>query len=118
MAVTDYARPGQGAPIDLGQLDVSASCNTAATTTARMDITGYAIGGVRVPNGSSITSITWYAAANTSDTAVALKDEDGVAVTQTVAADEYHALPSALAGCKLVLPVTDAAGTLQFHWER
>ena len=118
MAVTDYARSPQGQPVDLGQVDWDASCNTAATTTARMDITGLTIGSFRVPNGSSITSVTWYAAASSTDTAVALKDEDGVAVTQTVAADEAHAVPSAVAGCKYVLPVTDAAGTLHFHWER
>jgi hypothetical protein len=79
---------------------------------------GFAFGSFRVPNGSTITSVTWYAASSSTDTAVALKDQDGVAVTQTVAADEVHELSSALAGCKYVLPVVNAAGTLNFHWER
>lgn len=98
--------------------DVSYSANTAAGTTDVIVSEGFALGSVSVPNGSSVTTLTWYAAPDLDTTPVALKDQDGVAVTQTVAADETHELPSALAGCRVIAAVTNAAGTLNFHFER
>lgn len=98
--------------------DIDAVCTTDETTTAAILKAGYSHGTVRVPNGSSITSITWYAKRSSSDTAVALYDQDGVAVSQTVAADRVVELNTALAGCKYAVPKTDAAGTLYVHLER
>lgn len=121
MTVTQYNQDiGHGAPVQISgrELNVAAACNTGATTTAQIDKTGFAFGSMRIPNGSSITTVTWYAAAYGSDTAVPLKDSDGVAAVQTVAADEVHEIHPAVAGCKFALPVVDAAGTIYFHWER
>lgn len=109
---------GPGAEIAGTSWDVEIAANTAAGTTDTILIEGMAMGSFHVPNGSSITSVTWYATRAIGTTPVAAKDEDGVAITQTVAADEVHVVPSSLAGCKIVAPVVDTAGTLYFHWER
>ena len=98
--------------------DVEASCNTAQDTTAEIDKQGFAFGSVSVPNNSSITTITYYSALNVGGTAFPLYDQDGVAVAQTVAEDRVYELPGAIAGTKLLVPVVNAAGTLNFHFER
>lgn len=55
-----------------------------------------ASGAVRIPAGSPITQITWYASLG-GDYSPAY-DADGVAVTQTVAADRVYPIPEALFG--------------------
>lgn len=90
-----------------------------ATTTAELDIRGLTHGTLENNTGSAVT-ITWYAAMTKGGTAYALKDQDGVAVTSTVAADDtIQELPSALAGVAFAVPVSDGAtDTLSFHFER
>ena len=98
--------------------DVAAVCATAEADTAEIDVQGFAFGTVSIPNNSSVTTITYYAANNIGATAFALYDEDGVAVAQTVAEDRVYALPAAIAGTKILVPVVNAAGTLNFHFGR
>ena len=118
--VTDYAMPVSGPSVKIvgSSGDVSASCTNDSTTTARILRDGYPMGSVHVPSDSDITSITWYGTNVASVAGVAGYDQDGVAITQTVAADRICELPTAIACFKYVLPVTDAAGSLYFHFER
>jgi hypothetical protein len=118
--VTDYAMPVSGPSVKIvgSSGDVAASCTNDATTTARILRDGYPMGSVHVPSDSDITSITWYGTNVAGVAGVAGYDQDGVAITQTVAADRICELPTAIACFKYVLPVTDAAGSLYFHFER
>jgi len=118
--VTDYTLPVSGPSVKIvgSSGDVEAACTTNSTTTARILRDGFPMGSVHVPNGSSVTTITWYGTNVASVAGVAGYDQDGVAVTQTVAADRICELPSAIACYKFVLPVTNADGTLYFHFER
>lgn len=90
------------------------SANTATTTSESFRYGTYAGGMLFIPSGSSITTITWYAAETDTGTWLAVKDEDGTAVTQTVAASEAHQLPTALYGARYLMPVVNAAGTILF----
>ena len=118
--VTDYALPVSGPAVKIigSNADVAVACTSDSTTTARILREGYPLASVHVPNGSSITTITWYGTNNVTLAGVAGYDQDHVAVTQTVAADQICEVPSAIGAYKYILPVTNAAGTLYFHFER
>ena len=74
---------------------------------------GHASGGeVRIPAGSSITSITWYSCDTTEGTFLACYDAANAAVTQTVAASRAHSLPADLVGRSFLKGVTNADGTV------
>jgi len=105
---------------------VTAICEADEDTTAEIKKIGLSHGMVANPGASSIT-LTYYGATEPGGTAYALYDEDGVAVTQTVAAGTMAALPTAIAGVPYLLPVTnnattgtgtDAEDTLYFFFER
>ena len=119
-SVTDYTLPQSGPAVKIigSSGDVSAACTTDATTTARILRDGFPMGSVHVPNGSPVTTITWYGTNIAALAGVAGYDQDHVAVTQTVAADQICELPTSIACFKYVLPVTDADGVLYFHFER
>ena len=62
-------------------------------------------GTIRVPTGETAVTFTYHASVNQdlpNQTAVydPLQDQNGTAVTQTVAADKIYALPDALFGCR------------------
>ncbi len=119
-SVTDYTLPQSGPAVKIigSSGDVSAACTTDATTTARILRDGFPMGSVHVPNGSPVTTITWYGTNIAALAGVAGYDQDHVAVTQTVAADQICELPTSIACFKFVLPVTNADGALYFHFER
>jgi len=93
-----------------GVLHESVTVATAAASSDEIKFGWAAFGQVYIPAGSSITSLTWYSAPTYGGTYTAAYDEDGVAVTQTVAAGKCYAVPSALAGCTGLKAVGDAAG--------
>lgn len=82
--------------------------NTAASTTDELRLSSYSGGFLIFDADSTITSITWYVAYKIGGTYYAAYDEDGVAITQTVAASGAYAIPSALFGAAAVKPVADA----------
>jgi hypothetical protein len=119
-AVTDYTLPQSGPSVKIigSSGDVSAACTADSTTTARILREGFPMGSVHVPNGSSITTITFWGTNVEAVAGVAGYDQDHVAITLTVAADQIVELPASIACFKYVLPVTNASGALYFHFER
>lgn len=122
MPVTDYDPTVQANAVHIighgWDLDIAA--NTAVDTTARIKREGFAFGSVQVPTGSSITSITWYGTNRVAQVGGATKDDTATAVSAqtSLSAGDIVQIPSAIIGCKYILPVTDAAGTLYVHMER
>lgn len=72
----------------------------------------FVAGMIFVPAGSTITSITWYAAPVASGTFLPAYDEDGAAVVQAVAAGNAYALPGALSAAVALKAVGDADGEI------
>ena len=91
---------------------VSVSVDTTVAACEEILFGPYAGAIVFVPTGSSITTLTWYVAEKAGGTYLAAYDEDGVAVTQTVAAAKAYALPAALYAARALKAVGDAAGTI------
>lgn len=82
--------------------------NTATSTTDELRLGSYAGGFLFFDASSTITSLTWYVAEKPDGTYLAAYDEDGVAITQTVASDGAYAIPSALFGAVVAKAVSDA----------
>jgi hypothetical protein len=93
----------------------------AVGTTDEIPYGAYAGGMVYIPNGSSITSLTWHAShelGGTYEPAYHSVDEHVtpityVATVQTVAADHAVPIPAELVGAAAIKAVGDAAGTVQ-----
>lgn len=119
-AVTKYTKPAAQNPVVIqgADFDCVAACTTDSTTTAEIDKRGFPFGSVSVPAASGITTITWYHAYSSGVAAVPYKDQDGVAVTLTVAGGAAYELPSSIAGVPFLVPVTNDDGNLYFHFER
>ena len=120
MANTLYTKPAAQDPVTIQGMDwdCAAACTTDAGTTAWIDKRGFSHGSVYVPSASGITTITFYSANTNGATPRAAYDQDGVAITLTVAADKAYELPSAVAGFPHLIPVTNDDGTIYFHFER
>ena len=104
-----------GAALDYTSVVVT---NSAAST-AVLPKVGYAFGCVENNTGDALT-ITWWGQLSATGTAYALKDQDGVAVTSVIAADDtIQELPSAIAGVPFLVPVGSvASATVAIHLER
>lgn len=99
----------------LNRLSVPLPNVTVATAVASSEeilFKEFSGGCVYVPAGSSITTLTWYTASESGGTYLPASDEDGVAVTQTVAHTNAYAIPSALFGCACLKIKGNAAGTV------
>jgi len=90
----------------------SLSLTTVLGTTPELAFQHAAGGTVFVPSGSSITSLTYYAATAIGGTYLPLNDASGSAVTQTVAAGKAYDLPAACFGCCALKIVANAAGSV------
>jgi hypothetical protein len=101
-----------------GRTYAAAALTADAATSAEMNKNGFAFGSIANESGGSVT-ITWYGCHAQGGTALALKDQDNVAATQTIADANIEELHSACAGVPFVIPVV-ASGTpsLSFHFER
>lgn len=91
----------------------SLSLNTAVSTTPEIDYEHFSGGTIYIPDGSSITTLTWHVAPEKGGTYLAAQDSSGDAVTQTVAADEAHPIPEALFGARAIKAVVNAAGDVE-----
>lgn len=94
---------------------LSVTVGTAVADSAEIIYTDRAGGRFAVPDGSSITSITWYDAPKPGGTFVTAYDEFGVACVQTVAAGKSYEIPVTLAGAGALKAVGDAAGTIDVY---
>ena len=106
--------------------DLASYTIAVGTTEATSDEIPYeewSSGEVFIPTGSTITSLTWYAAyrqrnqpsgtvPSPAPTYLPAQDSAGAAVTQTVAATKCYPIPVALAGCAAIKCVGNAAGTI------
>jgi len=93
------------------RFSITVAMTTSATTTEVITYDQYAGGGVLIPTGSTITTLTWHASAD-GTTFAAASDEGGTAIVQTVSAAKAYELPSALYGWRYIKAVTNAAGTV------
>lgn len=91
---------------------MTVSVTTDIATTEEIPYGIYGGGSIHIPDGSSITSITWSSAPEKGDTYEAAYDKDGLAVTQTVAANGAYPIPLALFGAGAIKAVGNAAGTI------
>lgn len=89
-----------------------ASLTTSISTTEEIPVGDFSGGTVHVPTGSSITSLTYWAATELGGTYLALYTSvpTPVAVTQTVSGAKSYDLPAACFGCVGLKIVADAAG--------
>lgn len=95
--------------------DGAVALNTAIGTTEEIPFSEASGGIVRLPAGSAITTLTWWASEAIGGTFAPAYDEDGVAVVQTVAHTRACAIPSALFGAASIKAVVNAAGTVYVH---
>lgn len=94
--------------------NTSLALNTAeGTTAAGLSVAEYQSGGIFVPTGSAITSLTYYGASYSGDTYLPAYDAAGNAIVQTVAAAKCYAMPATVFGFALIKIVTNAAGTVK-----
>lgn len=84
----------------------------AVGTTQEIDYSKYADGSIRIPAGSSITSLTFHGAATRGGTFAALYNASNAAVTRTVAAERIYAIPDECRGLAAIKIVANVAGTV------
>lgn len=94
-----------------GNLDLT--LGTAVATTPEIDMRQSAGGTIQIPVGSSITSLTYYAAAEPGAVYSALYTDAVAAVTQTVAADRVVDMPAAVAAVGALKIVVNVAGAVK-----
>lgn len=101
----------------------SVALTNSASTTPNIDFQEASGGTVIVPTGSSITTLTYYAAKNPAAAGSGigepaagdfqpLQDSTGAAVVQTVAASKAFPLPDACFGCGWLRIKANAAGSV------
>lgn len=97
--------------------------NTALGTTPELRMENMAGGIINIPTGSSITSLTWYAAVIQSDTPgspnsaaqvfLPAHNSAGTATTQTVAGGNSYQIPVELFGAASLKCVVNVAGVVE-----
>ena len=88
----------------------SVTLTTAETTSPSIDARPFAGGSVQIPVGSSITTLTFYADHDRAGVFGALYDNEGIAVTLTVAAGRCHELPTSIFAVPYFKMVANAGG--------
>ena len=91
------------------------SLTDAIGTTAVITYRGYRKGFVYVPNGSSLTTLTWHSSDSEDGDYEACHDGSNP-ITSTVAADRAVPLPTTLEGAAYLKAVGNAAGTVKFSF--
>lgn len=85
--------------------DVENGCDT-------IDYGDFAQGMVHIPEGSSLTKLTWYSSTKSDGTYLPADDASGTAVVQTVAASQSHPIPASLSGARFLRITGDAEGVV------
>ena len=85
-----------------------ATVANAATTSSRVNIEGASVVGVKFPAAFTGTAFAVHGAMTDTDALVPLYDEEGAAITLTIAASRGYTLPSAVAAWGYLAFVVDA----------
>ena len=80
----------------------------ASATGQGFDFSNYSSGEIRVPSGSSLTTLTWYSG----DAIAGPWYACGDVTAQTVTAGDAYQIPVALFGSRFLLPVGNGTGTI------
>lgn len=90
----------------------SVHVDTVLADADEIEIRGFTSGMVYIPSGSSIATITWYAAAEPGGTYIAVENGSGAAVTSTVDAATAVAIPASCMSAGALKAVGSADGTM------
>lgn len=86
---------------------------TSSATTPEIDIGRFASGTVFIPNGSSITTLTYYSSYIAGGAVAAAYDSAGTAITQTVQADRCYPIPAGVFGSGIIRITGNAVGVIK-----
>ncbi len=89
---------------------LSVTLTASSSTTPEIEITDSAWGSVFIPGGSSITTLTYYAAPYVGGTHIPAQDSTPAAITQTVEAGKAYPLPYDLFGAGAIRIVANTTG--------
>lgn len=93
--------------------DLSVAVGTSESASEAINLRESVLVSISVPSGSSITSLTWYAAHSYDDTYVAVEYPPGTAVdSSSISAPVIFQAPDGLAAHPYVKAVGNAAGTI------
>jgi len=84
---------------------------TAVANSGEIGYGEFSAGEVFIPDGSSITTLTWHVAQTAGGTYLAAYNASG-AIAQTVAANRAYPIPTDLAGARFLKATGNAAGTI------
>ena len=88
----------------------------ASATSKEVSLEQFVGGVVYIPAAADgLTSIAWHTAPVAGGTYLALYDEDGIEVKQTVSHSKAYAIPSAVWGCGFVKLVGNTAKTVDLY---
>ena len=90
----------------------SVAVGTSAANSDAVEFEAFETGGVHIPTGSSLTTLTWYTSLTKNGGYTIVRDGSNNNVTSTVAADYNYQFPSALTGARFVKIVGNAAGVV------
>jgi len=90
---------------------LSVTLDSTIGDTPEIQFAGMRVGVVIIPNGSTITTLTYHVAEKLGGTYLPLHDEGGSAITHSVAADKAYQLPPELHGATAIkiVPNNDGA---------
>src|SRR5690349_24957362 len=91
----------------------SLALTTSAATTDALVVSEYQSGGIFIPTGSPITTLTYHAVQESAGDYLPAYDAAGVAIVQTVSGGKAYAMPAALFGFALLKIVVNAAGSVK-----
>lgn len=93
---------------------ITVTADSTLADSEELIMQGMAGGMIYVPSGSSITSLTFYAAHTKGGTYFQIYDADNAAVSRTVAAGRSYSLPEECYGARFLKFVPNADGTVYF----
>jgi len=89
------------------------ACTTSANDSARIPFGDRAWGGVSRPSGSSVATITWWAAHSKTGTPFQVKDNGNDVTTSFAAVNLGEPIPDACSPWNYLIPVVDVAGNIE-----
>ena len=98
------------------QVHAEYSLNTAEATTPEILYGDFEYGLIFVPAGSSITTLTFYAAPESGGTFLSLYDVTNAAVTMTVSAGRAYPIPAECVAAEAIKIVVDSAGDVEMSF--
>lgn len=90
----------------------SIAVGTGVSTSDEIEYGGFTDGMVYIPNGSSLTTLTWHSSATKGGSYLAAENAASSAITQTVAQNQAHPIPTELRGARFLKITGNAAGAV------